>query len=110
MPTDAEEHVRDAACGSGTVFLVANDPGALALPNEVGDFVIEGYWDHTDESNEARYLEGSPRFTSVEHALGWALARTPRVLLRSDTPAVGRSQAKYFWAGEGPPPDGMEVW
>lgn len=110
MSTDAEEHIREAARGSGTVFLVADDPGELAFPHDAGEFVIAGYWDQTDESNEPRYLEGSPWFTSVEQALDWALARTPRVLLRSDTPALARSRAKYFWAGEGPPPDDMEVW
>lgn len=77
--------------GRGTVFLHPDVSG--------GREVWTGYWERSEGGldGETGILEEAPAWPDVDHAVAWARARTPRVV-------VVDTHGAMSWAGEGGPP------
>lgn len=78
----------------GTVFLVEEDAG-----DGSGDRAWCGYWDASPEGRG--FLEDAGRHPSLDSALAWGRARSPRVLVRYE------GASDYLWGGDGAPPPGV---
>jgi len=89
---------------SGTVLMVwrrtprdDDQPGRHSPPRNEHEGIYQGSWGG-DETYET-----SPEFATLAEALNWARQRSPHVTIRpwwnNDT---------HYWAGDGPPPDGMD--
>ncbi|MGN7132537.1 hypothetical protein ACTHQY_04595 [Rhodococcoides corynebacterioides] len=96
-----------AAIGrSGTVLMVwrrspqqVDHPGQnMPLARYESDGIYQGSW------GDIETFESSPELRTLAEALNWAQRRAPHVIVRpwwnDDT---------HYWAGDGPPPDGMDA-
>lgn len=80
--------------GRGTVFLVEEDAG-----DGSGGRAWCGYWDASPEGRGI--LEDGGRHPTLDSAVAWGRARSPRVLVRYE------GAGAYLWAGAGAPPPGV---
>jgi cytidine deaminase len=85
--------------GRGTVFVHPDLAG--------GAQVWTGYWERSGGSSKAAdaqkgVLEEGPNFPTAEEAVAWGRVRTPRIV-------VVDAEGALSWAGEGDPPEGVDV-
>ena len=85
--------------GRGTVFVHPDLAG--------GEQVWTAYWERSAGSSDAGdrekgVLEEGPNFQATALAVTWGRARTPRVV-------VVDADGALSWAGEGAPPEGIDV-
>lgn len=87
----------DREAPAGTVLEEFQGRGTVYLAFEHGRY--EGYWD-LQPDGPAKFLEQFPPSPDLSVALRWARERTSAVLVRPKW-----DPARYYWAGEGDPPN-----
>lgn len=76
------------------MFLVEENAG-----DGSGERAWCGYWDASPDGHG--FLEDAGRHHTLDSALAWGRARSPRVLVRYE------GASAYLWAGAGAPPPGV---